>query len=79
MWQKRGNRERFSSIKDRLCQQGSSKVCSMVFDHFGNWGKEVDKFLDEMLEKCIDSEGRSNEHEFRNRGRRHFLNVITEM
>ena len=44
----------------------------LVFQHFGNWGNEADKFLNDLSKKSVDAEGRSNEHAFRNRWRRHF-------
>ena len=47
------------------------KFVPLVFVHFGNWGNEMDKFLDEMS-----TEGRSNECEFRNRWRRHILMLL---
>ena len=39
----------------------------LVFEHFGNWGNEADKFLNDLSKKSVDAEGRSNEHAFRNR------------
>ena len=44
----------------------------LVFEHFGNWGNEVDKFLNDLSKKSVDAEGRSNERAFRNRWRRPF-------
>ena len=34
----------------------------LVFEHFGNWGNEADKFLNELSKKSVDAGGRSNEH-----------------
>ena len=41
----------------------------LVFEHFGNWENEADKFLNDM---SVDAEGRLNKHGFKNRWRRHF-------
>ena len=35
------------------------KFVPLVFEHFGNWGNEADKFLDELSKKSVDAEGRS--------------------
>ena len=51
---------------------GAPKFVPLVFEHFGNWGNEADKFLNDLSKKSVDAEGRSNEHEFRNRWRRQF-------
>ena len=44
----------------------------LVFEHFGNWGNEADKFFNELSKKSVDAERRSNEHGFRNRWQRQF-------
>ena len=51
---------------------GAPKFVPLVFEHFGNWENEADNFLDDLSKKSVDAEGRSNEHEFRNRWRRQF-------
>ena len=51
---------------------GAPKFVPLVFEHFGNWGNEADKFLNDLSKKSVDAEGRANEHAFRNRWRRHF-------
>ena len=51
---------------------GAPKFVPLVFEHFGYWGNEADKFLNDLSKKSVDAEGRSNEHAFRNRWRRHF-------
>ena len=40
---------------------GAPKFVPLVFEHFGNWGNEVDKFLDKLSKKSVDAEGRSKE------------------
>ena len=57
---------------------GVPKFVPLVFERSWNWGIEADKFLDEMLKKLVDVKGRSNEHEFRNRWRRHFSMLLLQ-
>ena len=51
---------------------GAPKFVPLVFEHFGKWGNEADKFSNDLSKKSVDTEGRLNEHRFRNRWRRHF-------
>ena len=51
---------------------GAPKFVPLVFEHFGDWGNEADKFLNDLSKKSVDAEGRSNGHAFRNRWSRHF-------
>ena len=34
---------------------GAPKFVPLVFEHFGNWGNEVDKFLNELSKKSVDA------------------------
>ena len=62
MQQKRESRKRFScKYQNQITLTGGApKFVPLVFEHFGNWGNEADKFLNDLSKKSVDAEGRLN-------------------
>ena len=51
-------RESILKYRNQTTLTGAPKFVPLVFEHFWDWGNEVDKFLDELSKKSVDTEGK---------------------
>ena len=66
-----------SKYKALSVQDGTTlNLVPLVFEHFGFCGQEADNFLNSLSKKSKDSEGRSNEANFRTRWCRQISIII---
>ena len=66
------NRKNLKYSKEILPRGHHTHCIPLVFEHFGHWGWEAQKFFANISKSSVDEEGKSNANEFKSFWRRRF-------
>ena len=74
---RREERKMIKYEKQQLAGNTSSlNFTSLVFEHFGTWGSEATNYLNKLARRSRDTEGYTNEADFRDFWRKKFSTIL---
>ena len=76
---RREERKMIKYEKQQLAGNTSSlNFTSLVFEHFATWGSEATNYLNKLARKSRDTEGYTNEADFRDAWRKNFSIILQQ-